>query len=232
LLFTDQLATMKFDRACASLSLTWSGMTRVELVCKLPQGFLQQLTALTDVAMGVEAVAKDILQDIARSTKRHQILEAFQMVQEAGKSATAFAMLDLARSTDQDFWRLMEFLEDLAEQTDTASRKSFNVSMSFYNPRAQEIAEGRASPKDCGFYRWPLGYSAVPPTRAVQHAMFLFGRWWKHPGWTPDYRNPFFETDTEFGVNFQEGRILQEKGARDPAGDLWETWWTEERRSL
>lgn len=224
LLFTSLDAALAVDRAAAELGLCWSGMTRVELICKLPKGFLQEFNALTDVAMGVEAVSEDILQAIARSTKRHQILQAFRMVREAGKSATAFVILDLPKSTDQDFWRLMEFLEDLDQQVVTLDHKSFHVSMSFYNPPAREVVEGRIQPANMGFYRWPLGYSAVSPTRAVQHAMFLFGRWWKTPGWTPNYRNPFFETDTEFGVNFLEGRILQEKSARDPAGDLPEIW--------
>jgi hypothetical protein len=80
------------------------------------------------------------------------------------------------------------------------------------------------SPAHMGFTRWPLGMSEVEPVRIVQQFMLLYGRWWKHPGWTPDLRHPFFRTRKEFGVNFREGQILQELDARDLAGDIYQVW--------
>jgi len=212
LISVDQKATVQFDRAVAKLGMTWSGMTRVELVCKLPTGFIERLAALIDVAMGVEAVSDDLLQTINRSTTRHKILTAFRRVRETGKSATAFVILDLPGSTDQDFWRLYEFLEDLNAINNDFSRRNFSVSFSFYNPPVahlfKEGNEKLSQPEDLGFYRWPLGCSEDPLQRVVQQAMILYGRWWEQPGWTPNYRDPFLETGEEFGVNFLEGRIL------------------------
>lgn len=213
LLFTDLEVTLQFDRLCAELEMEWSGMTRVELVCKLPQGFLQRLTRLTEVAMGVEAASANLLQEISRSTTRAKTLEAFRRVNAAGIRSNAFVILDLVGATEEDF---IPNLYELLVQIRCAT-----VSWSFL-VLLDSLLQRRINPKDWGFYRYPAGHSRVPATRVVQQAMVLSGKWWDD--WTPNLDELFFETETKFGVNFLEGRIVQEKSARDAAGDIWHVW--------
>lgn len=220
LLFTDLAATFEFNRMVSEQGMRWSGMTRAELVCKLPEGFLGQLTSLREVAMGVESVSPSLFSILRRGQTqdyRHILSEAFARVNAAGITSNAFVILDLPGMTDKDFWALCDFLSQIHPGT---------ISWSFYNPPAQQVVEGKFQPVDTGFYRWPLGFSAVSPERVVQWAMILSGRWWC--GWTPKSQF-FWQEDEEFGVDFLECRLLQERTARSPVGDLWEIW--KERRT-
>jgi hypothetical protein len=93
------------------------------------------------------------------------------------------------------------------------------VSWSFFNlPAVQAIARGLDLAMT-GFYRWPLGFAAIPDRRVVQHAMVITGTWWMN--WSPQ---AFIEDADEFGVSFDEGDIVQQADARSPVGDLWATW--------
>lgn len=213
LLFTSLEATLQFDELCADLKLEWSGMTRVELVCKLPRGFLRRLTCLKEVAMGVEAASANLLQEISRSTTRTKTIEAFQRANAAGIRSNAFVILDLPGATEEDF---IPNLYTLLVQI-----RCTTVSWSFL-ALLGSLLQGRINPKDWGFYRYPVGLSRVPPARVIQQAMVLSGKWWDN--WTPNLDELFFETETELGVNFLEGRIVQEKSARDAAGDIWYAW--------
>jgi radical SAM superfamily enzyme YgiQ (UPF0313 family) len=217
LLFTDITATLKFDRLVAAQEMIWSGMTRAELVCELPVGFLGQLTSLREVAIGVESASLSLLPVLRRGQAQnyHQnLLEAFGRINAAGIASNAFIILDLPGMADADFWSLYDFLCQLHPGT---------ISWSFYNPPAQQVVDGKFRPSEMGFYRWPLGFSAVPPERVVQWAMVLSGRWWK-PFWTPDLSRPFFEDGKWFGTNFLEGRILQNKDIRSATGEIWLAW--------
>jgi hypothetical protein len=216
LLFTDPELTLWFDNAVHNLGMTWSGMTRVELVCGRARHIIGQFKALTEVAMGVEAVSENLLESLERATSRRQMLEAFRLLTKAGIRTTAFVILDIPRSTEQDFWVMDKFLVSL---------KPWSVSPSFYNPTPKEMIAFGINPANMGFTRWPVGMSPVDPVRVVQQFMLLYGRWWKHPGWTPDLDNPFFRTHKEFGVNFLEGQILQENGDRDPSGTIYNVWY-------
>ncbi|MDP2630993.1 MAG: radical SAM protein [Candidatus Uhrbacteria bacterium] len=215
IIFTHPDLAVAFDREVARQGMYWSGMTRAELVCRLPEGFLEGLTALKEIAMGVEAISSQVLADLGRGGNRYaaDLRKAFHRINAAGIASNGFVILDLPGSSEDDFRQLYDFLEELAPST---------VSWSFYNPPAREFVGGQVRPAEMGFYRWPLGHSAVPPERVVQQAMLLSGRFWS--GWTPDRQNPFWQSGDEFGANFLEGKILQEKRARSPEGNLWEIW--------
>jgi len=179
LLFMDLNATLEFDRFVATQDMHWSGMTRAELVCGLPAGFLEQLISLREVAMGVESVSPSLLAILRWGQVqdyRSPIIEAFRRINSAGIASNAFVILDLPGMTDKNFLDLCEFLCSIHPGT---------ISWSFYNPPAEASVEGRFRPDDYGFYRWPLGFSAVPPERVVQWAMLLSGRWWC--GWLVIY---------------------------------------------
>lgn len=207
-----------FDKAVASRGMEWSGMARPESVCKLTPDYFLQFKALSELAMGVETVSEPLLRVLKRGAKadyRKTIVDAFGKIHCSSKVVSnAFVMLDLPGSTEADFWYMYELLQEARPDT---------ISWSFYNPPASAVLNGRHRLEEMGFYRWPLGYSQSAPEHIVQQAMMLSGRWWK-PFWTPDLSCPYFEEGAWFGVNFLEGRIAQEKSARDAAGDIWHSW--------
>ena len=166
--------------------------------------------------MGVEAATENLLESLERATSRRQMLEAFRLLAEAGIRTTAFVILDIPGSTEADFWVMESFLVRL---------KPWSVSPSFYNPTPKEMISYGINPAHMGFTRWPLGMSEVEPVRVVQQFMLLYGRWWKHPGWTPDLKYPFFRTRKGFELISKEGQILQEIDARDPAGTIYQVWY-------
>lgn len=221
LLFTDLAATLEFDFLVAANGMTWSGMTRAELVCELPEDFLGQLNSLHEVALGVESVTFSVLKILHRGRVRGYcvtITTAVFRLKAVGIVVNLFVILGLPGMTEEDFSALWKFIEVLHPST---------ISWSFYNPPVRVVAEGKVLPADTGFYRWPFsGLSAVPSERVVQWAMLLSGRWWC--GWTPK-SDPYWEEGKEFGVDFLEYLLLQEKSARSPVGDLWEIW--KERRN-
>ena len=217
LLFTDLSATLEFDRLVAAQRMSWSGMTRAEIVCGLPRGFLGRLVLLREVAMGVESVSPSLFPILRRGQMRDyraNLLEAFRRINAARIISNAFAILDLPGMMNSDFLNLYEFLCHLHPGT---------ISWSFYNPPAQQVVDGKFKPAEMGFYCWPLGFAAVAPERVVQWAMILSGKWWK-PFWTPDLSSPFFADGEWFGANFLEGRILQKKSDRSATGDIWLAW--------
>ena len=167
--------------------------------------------------MGVETVSGSLLKALNRGVKkgyRQTLAEAFRRINKSGRTKTnAFVILDIPGSTEADFWQLYKLLKTVNPGT---------VSWSFYNPPAKAVLDRTRRPEDMGFYRWPLGYSQERQYRIVQQAMILSGTWWDK--WTPNLVDPFFETETAFGVNFLEGRIVQEKSARDATGDIWHVW--------
>lgn len=203
LLFTDPEVALRFNSMLALKEMQWSGMTRPELVCKLPEIYFKRLTSLTEVAMGIETVSETLLKVLNRGAKksyRQTLEEAFRRIRRSGKTTTnAFVMLDLPGSTEADFWQLYELLEAVNPET---------ISWSFYNPPVQSVTD----PEAMGFYRWPQGHSQVPPQRVVQEAMVLSGTWWDK--FTLNKSRPFFEDNDVFGANFLEAQIIQEKSAR------------------
>jgi radical SAM superfamily enzyme YgiQ (UPF0313 family) len=212
LLLVNPERTLVFDRLVAERGMTWSGMTRSELVSKHGQ-MLQGLSALTSLALGVESASKDRLQAVRRGQHTSPI-DAFGWLahKRPDLERVAFAILDWPQSTLEDFWKLYRILE--------ACRPS-SISWSFYNPPAAEILRGR-QPDEYGFYRWPFGLSGMPSYRVVQQAMILAGRWWR--GWQLEHAKPFFANQRGFGVRFAEGNLYQPHAARSAIGDIWEVW--------
>lgn len=211
LAFRNPETALAFDEALDEKGMNWSGMTRAELVRKIPDEYFRRFQALTEVAMGVETASKSQLKVLNRGIKQdnEQTLKmAFRKLNQAGVTTNAFAILDLPGSTEADFWALYRLLERVETGT---------VSWSFYNP-PPEVAKTETA----GFYRWPLGHSIILPRRVVQEAMVLTGRWWLNFHLWEDC--PFFEDNDVFGANFLEAQIIQDTSARSPIGDLWDVW--------
>ena len=210
LVLVEPEVTRQFDQLITAVGMTWSGMDRVEQVLKY-RDTLPRLQSLTNLAMGVESVDTSTLRVLGRGVGR-QYLEnarrAFAAAREAGIFTTAFVMLDLPTDSETSFWNLYRFLQEIRPDT---------VSWSFYNPPPRE-----GDPNTAGFYRWPLGFSTVPPERVVQQAMVLTGVWWM--GFTLCEERPFFANQSSFGVRFVEGSIYQNLTESSPIGDLWEIW--------
>lgn len=221
LLFVDPDQTLRFDRLVARYGMKWSGMARPEMVARQPLSYFQKFRALAEVAMGVEAAEVSSLKVLNRGATSHyaeDCLAAFGLINNAKIETNAFVMLDFPTYTEREFWKLFRFLINL--ETDM-------VSWSFYNPSVKEVANGTYQPNQYGFYHEPFGVSSVPQNRVIQHAMALSGVWWRQ--WHLNESEPFFEDETDVGVNFLEGQLLQKKTARDPRGDLWEVWLEKER---
>jgi len=221
LILTDWHRCSKFDSMLAQQEMQWSGMTRAEVISMLPQGALDGLCALREIAIGVESVNLETLSRLNRGPEgsyEAKNRKAFGRIRDSKIASNAFVILDLPNSDEADFWNLYEFMLHVRPGT---------VSWSFYNPPPSAIAAGRVKAADMGFYRWPLGYSQVPPQKIVQQAMLLSGQYWS--GLTPKLTDLFWETAEEFGVNFLECSVLQKKIDRSPIGNLWEVW--KERRT-
>jgi radical SAM superfamily enzyme YgiQ (UPF0313 family) len=217
LVLIDGQQTVDFDQVVAELGMTWSAMTRPELVVK-NQKSLKQLRALKNLAIGVETSSSKQLQNLRRGggrTYRECLQKAFASCRAAGITTTAFVILDLPGSSEADFFCL---LDDL---------KKYNpdyVSWSFYLPPAEEVKILSEAAR-YGFYNWPLGLSAVSPQKVVQQVMLLSGIYWR--GWEPV---GVFSNDDHFGVQFREGKIFQSNQSRASTGNLWEKWLEKEVR--
>ncbi len=186
-------------------------MTRAETV-RAARAVIPRFQCLNDIAIGVEAAPR-ALKSLNRGarTNNHRITsDAFRILEDAGISSTAFAMMDLPGSHDDDYWELLDILTDL---------EPANVSWSFYNPPATEMIRLQINPAVTGFYRWPLGFASISPHRVVQHAMVITGTWWMN--WSVD---SLVEDDDRFGVAFDERVLAQSWSARSPIGDLWDVW--------
>ncbi|MFA6255345.1 MAG: radical SAM protein [Patescibacteria group bacterium] len=215
----------EFDSLVASQKLTWSGMTRPEDVVNLGKNSvdvsqrLQALSALTEIAIGVESVSKLALKRWHRTSSSSSIQKALSYILATNRiKATAFVILDAPGSTEEDFWQLREFL---------ATTKPSTISWTFCNPSPQEILSGERKAEEYGFYHWPFGLSEVSPARVAQHAMILSGESWC--GWQVARDNPYFENSRYIGVNFKNSiRLFQAKTARATTGNLWEAWHEEE----
>ena len=216
LLLVDSVATLRFDACVAKYNMTWSGMTRPELITKRGKE-LNQLQSCSSLAMGVESYSLQQLKKFRRGVRLDHFdtqVRAFHLVREAGIETVAFVILDLPGSTKADFEALLEHLDRLDPST---------VSWSFYNPPATTLLEDQKhNLTDFGFYRWPMGYSQIPKKRVVQQAMVLAGKYWR--GWQPCSKHCFFTTPHVFGVRFKEGTIHQQHQARSPIGNVWEIW--------
>ncbi len=216
LIMTNPKICLEFDRELSRCGMNWSGMARVENITALPTGYLKQFSALREIAIGVETATPEILRNLRRGaggSYHNKIIKAFDQINAARIASNAFVILDLPITGEADFWALWKFLEE-------ADPKS--VSWSFYNPPVSAVVNRQIAAHDMGFYRWPFGFSKLPTERVVQQAMILSGTWWDK--WTVNRDDPYFESETEIGVNFLEGRFVQEKSARDPAGDIWCAW--------
>ena len=207
----DRELAREFDSIVANAGLKWLGMTRAETVWASRRQ-LGLLRCLSDIAIGVEAPERQLsgLNRAARSDNERLLRDSFALLHDAGISSTAFVMLDIPGSHDEDYWALIDLLSRV---------RPGNVSWSFFNPpAAQAIALG-LDLAQTGFYRWPLGFSAIPDGRVVQYAMVITGTWWMN--WAPQ---AFVEEGDKFGVAFDEGKIVQHRAARSPVGDLWSVW--------
>jgi hypothetical protein len=211
IVLADAGMALEFDQLIDQMGLTWLGMTRAETV-RTARKRLPEFRRLTDIAIGVEA-SRRVLKSLNRRTRSDNELvvkSAFADLADAGIGSTAFVMLDLPGSTDQDYWDLVDYLSEV---------EPGNVSWSFYNPPALEMIRLGIDPASTGFYRWPLGFGNLPGHRVVQHAMVISGTWWMN------WRANAFVADSErFGVVFDEHILEQERSARSPVGDLWDLW--------
>lgn len=214
LILVDPEHTLAFDRLVVDAGLSWSGMTRAELVVKHSKS-LEKIKGLTNLAMGVETISNKQLEDFKRKNNSNICIKAFEIVNKLNISSTAFVMLDCPLTSENDFWNLNNYL--------SSDLKPTWVSMSFYNPPALDgLFKQNFKSSRYGFYRWPFTCSEVPAERIVQQAMILCGTWWEK--WKLNEDNPFFSTEDEFGVNFQEGKILQKSNLKSEIGDVWEMW--------
>jgi len=211
LAFADRGLACEFDSIIEKEGLKWLGMTRAETVWAT-RNHLGHFRALTDIALGVEAPARQLreLNRKARHNNEELLRQAFSLLHQAGISSTAFVMLDIPGSQDDDYWALIELLSRI---------RPGNVSWSFYNPPASQAIGLGIDLAQTGFYRWPLGFSVIPDTRVVQYAMIITGTWWMN--WAPEN---FFRESNEFGVEFDQGEIAQDTNARSVVGDLWSIW--------
>jgi radical SAM superfamily enzyme YgiQ (UPF0313 family) len=210
IVLVDPDLALEFDAVVARAGMSWLGMTRAETVRSCRQ--LSRFQRLTDIALGVEANSRQLksLNRGERADNERVLRDAFQALHDAGISSTAFVMLDLPGSRDEDYWALLDLLGYV---------KPGNVSWSFFNPPAPEALRQRLDLSRAGFYRWPLGFAAIPDQRVVQHAMVITGTWWMN--WAP---RSFFTERDQFGVSFDDGEIAQRMGARSSIGDLWDVW--------
>jgi radical SAM superfamily enzyme YgiQ (UPF0313 family) len=211
LALVDPDLALEFDQIVYNAGLTWLGMTRAETVVAA-RSHLSRFRSLSDIALGVEAPARQLvtLNRGARTDNDRLLGDAFRLLHDAGISSTAFVMLDLPASCDRDYWDLVDLL---------ARVRPGNVSWSFFNPPAVQAINSGFDLSLTGFYRWPLGFAAIPDHRVVQYAMVITGTWWMN--WAPQ---AFIEDENEFGVSFDEGEIVQRVSARSPVGDLWTVW--------
>lgn len=215
LLLLDE-QTAGFDRIARKHKMTWSGMTRSEIVVKNASIFAK-LNALTEMALGVEAVEEKTLSDLRRGRLKsytRTVRDAFGVLEQANVKSTAFIILDLPETADAQFWNLLEFLNEL---------RPSSVSWAFYVPPAEE-----ADPKQHGFYNWPLGMSKLSAKKVVQQAMVISAVYWL--GWQLESYRPFFTNGNSFGIRCKEGNIFQQKDTKSPIGDIWEVWYQNERR--
>lgn len=213
--------TLNFDAEVNRRQMIWRGMTRAEILCQIPHNFLHQLGALREIAIGVESANTKALRTLNRGLiEESRICQAFNLIGSAGITSNAFVILGLfvhhvefLQEYEEDFWQLYDLLQKI---------KTSTVSWSFYNTpvmKTNPLDYG----SDRGFYSWPWSSTdKISPERIVQQAMVISGTWWDK--WNINRDDPYYETDSEFGVNFHEGRILQEKSARDAAGDIWCAW--------
>jgi hypothetical protein len=213
----DEPTLLRFDAACASRGLNWSGMTRPELAAK-QSGLFAQLTACTEIAMGIESVDEDELERFSRSAKRDYCAMceiAVRNIKVAGIRTNAFVMLGGPMWTFHGFVCTLSFLHAVVVDT---------VSWSFFNPTPRTVLEGM-DPQWFGFYRWPFGDCGEKAETIVRAAMILSGTWWS--GW--DDGDLHFVSDAEtFGVLFtrQGIALYQRREARSAIGDCWQMWLT------
>ncbi|MCL5666392.1 MAG: hypothetical protein M1383_01315 [Patescibacteria group bacterium] len=213
----DSARSYRLDQFLFHSGKIWRGMSRPEAVAKCSIKDLKQLKTLKEVAIGIETFNKGALEVFNRGAESHYLKDveiAVTLLNRAGIVSTGFWILGSPGESEKEFCQSVQRLRAFGLK---------QLSWAFYNPVS---AGGPAdfAPQRFGFYDWPFEFGAATlnPVRIVQHAMVLSGIWWD--GWTWNESEPYFETETEFGVNFLEGRLAQEKSARDAAGDIWYAW--------
>ena len=78
LILVDPEHTLAFDNLVVEADLSWSGMTRSELVVKHKEYF-KKLKGLTNLAMGVETISKKQLENFGRKNHFDICAEAFEI---------------------------------------------------------------------------------------------------------------------------------------------------------
>lgn len=202
---------LDFDNLVYNSGMSWLGMTRAETILR-SEKYLSQFRSLTNIAIGVETSARQLntLNRGIHSNNEELMTNAFELLNRSKISSTAFVILDIPGSNDDDFWNLIDLLSSI---------QPGNISWSFFNPSAKQAIRQGLDLSQTGFYRWPLGFASISKKRVVQQAMLISGTWWMN--WAP---NSFFNDSYEFGVRFDEGEIVQPVNARSPIGDIWRIW--------
>jgi radical SAM superfamily enzyme YgiQ (UPF0313 family) len=207
----DPNFALEFDDLVYNSGMSWLGMTRAETIVRAEK-HLPRFRALTNIAIGVETSDRQLraLNRGIRSNNEELMIKAFGLLNSSNISSTAFVILDIPGSNDDDFWNLINLLSRI---------QPGNISWSFFNPPAKQAIRQGLDLSQTGFYRWPLGFASIAKRRVVQQAMLISGTWWMN--WAP---NSFFQDNHEFGVRFDEGEMVQPLNARSPIGDLWKIW--------